>query len=224
MPFGDFEFSRMAMGMMSSQSTSQPLMDEVLDSIPGAKTYFNDTLVFTADFEGQLAPLQRVYGCSPEYITELNPLKCCFCVHEVVFLGHLVSAQGIWPVMDKLAAIMQLPRPRSVKSADSCERLLGGDGAVQEIYQWLCSAVCAAASYDTPQCANVWTTEAIAYLDALKQALCSAPVLALPDWDLPFILSRVAFDAVLSHENTALNTWRSGDDGRPVTERLQVRF
>jgi hypothetical protein len=21
-----------------------------------------------------------------------------------------------------------------------------------------------------------------------------------------------------------LNTWRSGDDGRPVTERLQVRF
>ena len=52
----------------------------------------------------------------------------------------------------------------------------------------------------------VWTSEAVASFEALKQALCSAPVLALPDWDLPFILttdwSRVAIGAVLSQENT----------------------
>jgi hypothetical protein len=48
----------------------------------------------------------------------------------------------------------------------------------------------------------VWTDEAIWSFEALKEALCSAPVLALPNWDLPFILttdwSRAAIGAVLS--------------------------
>jgi hypothetical protein len=34
-----------------------------------------------------------------------------------------------------------------------------------------------------------WSAEAVAAFEALKQALCSAPVLALPRWDLPFILT-----------------------------------
>jgi hypothetical protein len=45
----------------------------------------------------------------------MNPLKCRFCVPEVVCLGHLVSAKGIQPVVDKVAAIMELPQPTSVK-------------------------------------------------------------------------------------------------------------
>jgi hypothetical protein len=31
-------------------------------------------------------------------------------------------------------------------------------------------------------------------------------------------------DGKLCWSGGTLNTWRSGDDGRPVTERLQVRF
>jgi RNase H-like domain found in reverse transcriptase/Integrase zinc binding domain/PHD-finger/Integrase core domain len=48
----------------------------------------------------------------------------------------------------------------------------------------------------------VWSDEAIVSFEALKEALCSAPVLALPDWDRQFILttdwSRIAIGAVLS--------------------------
>ena len=106
----------MAMGMMSAPATFQRLMDEVLDNVPGAKTYIDDTFVFTPDFEGQLAILRRVFERSREYNLKMNPLKCRFCVPEVVCLGHLVSAQGIRPVMDKVSAIMELPSPHSVKS------------------------------------------------------------------------------------------------------------
>jgi hypothetical protein len=49
----------------------------------------------------------------------------------------------------------------------------------------------------------VWKEEAIVSLEALKSAVCSAPVLALPDWEHQFSLtsdwSRVAIGAVLSH-------------------------
>jgi hypothetical protein len=39
----------MAMGMMSAPSTFQRLMDEVLDDVLGAKTYIDDTFVFTPE-------------------------------------------------------------------------------------------------------------------------------------------------------------------------------
>jgi hypothetical protein len=66
-PFGNFEFCRMAMGMMSAPSTFQRLMDEVLDDVPGAKTYTDDTFVFTPEFEGQLASLRQVFQRTREY-------------------------------------------------------------------------------------------------------------------------------------------------------------
>ena len=47
-----------------------------------------------------------------------------------------------------------------------------------------------------------WTQERLAAVDALKQALCSDPVLAMPKWDQEFILttdwSCAAVGAVLS--------------------------
>jgi hypothetical protein len=53
---------------------------------------------------------------------------------------------------------------------------------------------------------HVWTAEAIVAFDAVKQALCSSPALALPDWALSFISttawSRLAIGAVLSQENS----------------------
>jgi hypothetical protein len=36
--------------------------------------------------------------------------------------------------------------------------------------------------------------------------------------------SLVCLNVQLYKSGGTLNTWRSGDDGRPVTERLQVRF
>jgi hypothetical protein len=38
-PFGNFEFCRMAMGMMSAPATFQRLMDEVLEGVPGASVH-----------------------------------------------------------------------------------------------------------------------------------------------------------------------------------------
>lgn len=114
-PFGNFEFVRMAMGMMSAPSTFQRLMDEVLEGLPEAKTYIDDTFVFTSTFDAQLHALQQVFERTRAYNLKMNPLKCRFCVEEVVCLGHLVSAEGIRPVMDKVSAIMDLPRPQNVK-------------------------------------------------------------------------------------------------------------
>jgi hypothetical protein len=60
-PFGNYEFVRMAMGMMSASSTFQRLMDEVLQDVDGAKTYIDDTFAFTPTFEQHLLVLEKIF-------------------------------------------------------------------------------------------------------------------------------------------------------------------
>jgi hypothetical protein len=53
--------------------------------------------------------------CSSQQKDEHRYYECEFCVLEVACLGHLVSAEGIRPVMDKVAAILELQPPGDVK-------------------------------------------------------------------------------------------------------------
>ena len=116
-------------------------------------------------------------------------------------LGHLVSAKGISPVMDKVAAILELKPPANVKAM----RMFLG--MMEQHRKYIPRYALWAAPLNLMLRRNVafvWTEEAMSSFEALKEALCSAPVLALPDWELPFILttdwSRVAIGAVLSQE------------------------
>lgn len=48
-PFGNFEFTRMVMGMKTAPSTFQRFMGTDLSGIDGAQTYVDDTFAFTKD-------------------------------------------------------------------------------------------------------------------------------------------------------------------------------
>lgn len=201
-PWGNFEFTRMVMGMQSAPSTFQRMMDEVLADLPGARTYIDDTFAFTKEFEQHMYVLEQIFIRCLDYNLKMNPLKCRFCVESVVCLGHLVSAQGVRCVEDKLAAILDLPRPQSAKAMKRFIGMIGHYSRYIQGFAALCAPLHFMCRKNVP---FVWSTEAIAAFDALKRALCSAPCLALPNWDAPFILttdwSRVAIGAVLAQEN-----------------------
>jgi hypothetical protein len=173
-------------------------MDRMLAGVEGAKTYIDDTFTFTTDFDVQLCALRQVFERTREYKLTMNPLKCRFCVQKVVCLGHLVSAEGTRPVMDKVAAIVELQPPANPKGM---RRFLG---MMEQYRKYIPGYALLAAPLQVMMRKNVsfvWSDEAIVSFEALKEALCSAPVLALPDWDRQFILttdwSRIAIGAVL---------------------------
>nr|GEW40883.1 hypothetical protein [Tanacetum cinerariifolium] len=56
---------------------------------------------------------------------KLNPKKCSFGLTEGVFLGYVITPDGIKPCPDKTAAVLQLPSPRTIKEVQSLnEKLL----------------------------------------------------------------------------------------------------
>ena len=200
-PFGNFEWVRMPFGLVSAPATFQRLMDKMLAGVQGAKTYIDDTFAFTKAFAEHLVVLREVFTRCRRYHMKLNPIKCRFGVLSVKCLGHIISAEGIKPVHNDVEDILALPRPTTAKELKS---FLGCVG-------WFRKCIKAYAHISAPleRLANakvkgplLWTIEAHDAFEQLKQALVSAPVLALPIWDQPFVLttdwSKQAIGAMLS--------------------------
>ena len=198
-PFGNFTWTRMPMGVTGAPAAFQRLMDTMLEGISGAKTYIDDITAFTQCFDSQLEVLRQVLERVREYQIKLNPEKCSFCVPEIICLGQCVNAQGISPVDSKVQAIVDLPLPQTARAVKGFLGMIGFYRKFIKDFAKLAAPLELLTRRGVP---FVWNLEAVAAFEALKQALCEAPCLALPRWDQDFILttdwSCGAIGAVLS--------------------------
>jgi hypothetical protein len=54
----------------------------------------------------------------------LKKEKCCFMAKSVQYLGHIIDAEGLHPITDKIEAVQQAPPPRNVSELKSYLGLL----------------------------------------------------------------------------------------------------
>lgn len=104
------------------------------------------------------------------------------------------------PLTDKIEAVRQWPSPRTTKALRSFLGLVGFYRRFIKGYATIAAPLVKATTMDPFQ----WTDVTQAAFDQLKLALSSAPVLALPDFHLPFTIetdaSGVGLGAVLSQK------------------------
>jgi cleavage and polyadenylation specificity factor subunit 1 len=113
-PFGLFEYTRMTFGMRNAGSTFQRLMDRVMAGHPGY-CYLDDILVGSPNIEAHVQDLRSLLERLQRAGLVVNGDKCQFAVTELDFLGHRVTAAGVTPLADKVAAIQRQPRPTTIK-------------------------------------------------------------------------------------------------------------
>ena len=110
----------------------------------------------------------------------------------------MVSHQGVELVASKIAAIHQWPQPRSIKALQSFLSLVGFYRRFIRGYATIATPLVKFTIVDPFH----WTPQAQLAFDNLKHALSTAPVLALPEFNLPFTVEtnalRVGMGAVLS--------------------------
>ena len=113
-PFGLFEFLRMPFGLRNAGQTFQRMMDNVLAGLDYTFVYLDDVLVASPSHEQHAVHLREVLSRLSEHGLVLNAEKCQLGVPELDYLGHHVSASGIRPIVDRIAAIKEFPLPRDV--------------------------------------------------------------------------------------------------------------
>ncbi len=114
-PFGLFEFLRMPFGLKNAAQAFQRLMDSVCSGLEGIFVYLDDILIASANKKQHVRHLRALFTRLEVHGLVINPQKCQFGVSAIDFLGHRVSSAGSTPLPSKVEAIMQFPRPTTVK-------------------------------------------------------------------------------------------------------------
>ncbi|GBG59486.1 hypothetical protein CBR_g38511 [Chara braunii] len=148
--------------------------------------YLDDILAFsktTREHAEQLAPVLRSLRDS-QY--KINKEKSSFGFPSVIYLGHVISGDGLAPEAAKIAAIQEWPQPQTVRDVPSFLGLASYYRKFVRNFSAVAAPLTNLTKKDTP---FLWSLHCQMAFARLKQALTRAPVLKLPDPTLPFVLT-----------------------------------
>lgn len=170
-------------------------MSHQLGDVPCCEAYLDDVICYIDTWEKHLETLDIGFGSMQSANLTLNLAKCEFGCATVIYLGKQVGQGVVRPVDAKVQAINAFPTTKR-----ELRRFLGMAGYYNfsDVARPLTNLLPGAVSFK-------WETKSEFAFDALK-SLCSSPVLAAPDFMIPFKLevdaSGTGAGAVLLQEDT----------------------
>ena len=114
-PFGKYEFLMVPFGLAQNPAYFQLLMNKVLEKLSHTMTYPDDIIIFSKTELEHLEHLEEVFCQLRQAGLKMKLSKCDFFKSEIHYLGHLISADGISPLPDKLDTIKNMPMPKDAK-------------------------------------------------------------------------------------------------------------
>ncbi len=200
-PYGLYEFNVLPFGLCNGPATFQRLMDLVLAGLKMSQclVYIDDVIVVGRTFDEHLCNLREVFGRVRGAGLKLKPSKCAFLQERVYYLGHEVSRKGVATDPTKIHQVAHWPVPQSVKDV---QKFLGLATYYHRFVRNFASIAKPLHRLTEKTATFEWTVECQEAFAELRHRLCTAPVLAFPDFTKPFILdtdaSNKGIGAVLS--------------------------
>ncbi|KAL4085097.1 hypothetical protein QTP88_027389 [Uroleucon formosanum] len=198
---GHWHFKKMAMGLKTSPCSFQRLMNNVMAGIVGIKclVYLDDIIIYGKGLLDHNEKLRDVFERLRNHNLKIQPTKCEFLKQQCMYLGHIISENGIRPDPEKIKSVLQFPIPTSVKEIKSFLGLSGYYRKFIKSYSLISKPMTNLLRKDVT---FNWDTSCQEAFDKLKNILCSEPILQYPDFTKPFIVttdaSGKALGAILS--------------------------
>ena len=192
---GLYEYKVLPMGLSNAPSAFQRAMDKIFRPCIDAGfvcVYLDDILIYSKTAEEHLQHLEAVFKVLEQNQLYIRMFKCTFNATEVKFLGHIVGNDQVKPDPKKVAAVESWAVPTNIHELRAFLGLVNYFSKYIEKH--------AALARPLTELLRKWvpfymhTPERMGAFEALKKALTSAPVLALPDRSKPF---KVIVDASL---------------------------
>jgi len=171
--------------------------------------YLDDILIYSKNEHEHLKHVQLVLQLLRDNSLFVNKEKCEFGVDKIEFVGHIVTSNGIEADANKVIAIKNWPIPRNPTSVRS---FLGAAGFYRRFIPNFSEIAAPLTDLTKDNYKFEWTHRQHAAFVTLKEALSTAPVLRLPDFNLTFIVvtdaSMIAVGGVLMQND--------GEGERPI--------
>ncbi len=209
-PWGLYEWVRIPFGLSNAPAAFQRSMEEMLDSLRDecCIPYLDDVLCYARSFEEHVETIRCVLKALQCHGVKLKPEKCEMFRSEVRYVGRLVSSEGVRVDPKDLEAVQSLTS-RTPQTVGDVRRLLGFlsyyrtfiqdfSRVAKPLYELLQAKPEAAkgSQYRSKvKCPQVpsrtpveWTKNHQQTLERLIEMLLKPPVLAYPNFNLPFSL------------------------------------
>ncbi|GJX29066.1 reverse transcriptase domain-containing protein [Tanacetum coccineum] len=209
---GVYCYTKMPFGLKNAGATYQRLVDKAFDSQVGRniEVYVDDLVIKSHTEAEMLRDIDETFRTLRKINMKLNPKKCTFGAVEGMFLGYMISPEGIKPCPDKTEAVLQLPSPRTIKEVQSL------NGKLASLNRFLSkSAEKSLLLFKSlKKCIKksdfYWTPDAEQAFKQLKQHLSELPLLVAPKPKEELIVylsaSHGAISAVLMTERGTVQT------------------
>jgi transposase InsO family protein len=218
-PLGMFQYRVLPFGFSVAPALFQHTLEVILHSHlrKFCLVYLDDVIIFATSFiqllqrtREVIATLIKAGGC-------LGIKKCLFGTNELLYLGNIISAEGVRPNPAAVEAVVQFPRPTTPKGL---QRFLGLATYVRKhIPAFATQEIALRKALVRPRGMSgrlelVWTDEALAAFACIQRLLGDPKVLAIFDADRTHTVkadaSGVAIGAVL------FQSVEGSDDLRPL--------
>jgi hypothetical protein len=201
--YGLYEWLVMPFGLTNAPSTFMRLMNHALRAFLGrfVVVYFDDILVYSKSLDEHIDHLHCVLTVLRKEKLYANLKKCSFCLDKVVFLGFVVGAKGITVDEEKVKAIKEWPTPKSITEVRSFHGLASFYRRFVKDFSTLAAPLTEIVKKSV---GFKWGSEQDRAFIEIKERLCGAPLLALPDFSKTFEIecdaSGIGIGAVLMQE------------------------
>lgn len=203
---GQYQMKRLPMGLKISPSSFSRIMTIAMSGLNLDKCfiYLDDLVVFGRSIELHNKNLTDVFERLRKTNLKLNPKKCNFLQTELLYLGHVVSKDGVSPDPEKIKIIKEYPVPKNI---DELRRFVAFCNYYRKFIDKFADITIPLNNLLRKNEPFVWTSECVQSFQILKNALMSPPILQYPDFsnENEFILqtdaSNISVGAVLCNKN-----------------------
>ena len=196
-PLGFYECDTMPFGATNAPATFQRLMHDCLGDLNmnWCIVYLDDIIIFSDTQEEHIKRLEAVFQKLMAAGLKLKPAKCFFFRDEIEYLGHVVSGKGISTNPKKIEAVTKWPTPKTVYDVRSFlgfvgyyRRFIKNFSKITKPIREVITGLENQSKRAAKKTYIEWTDLADAAFDNLKTMCVSTPILAYPDYQLPFTL------------------------------------
>jgi hypothetical protein len=189
---GHFEYVVMSFGLTNALATFQALMNQVLHKYlrQFVLVFFDDILVYSKSEAEHCKHLTKVLHILRQNKLFAKKSKCVLAQEQIEYLGHIITEKGVATDPKKVRAVQEWPEPHTIIELRGFLGLAGYYRRFIKDYEKICRPL-----FDSLKKGEFqWKEPQLTSFREIKKALYSAHVLALPDFNKPFILEADASD------------------------------